>query len=349
MRIAYDGYSADLDAPGDRRRFCVYAHERGIEFEKARLDQPYDVVYITHGSDLPGWIARKRREGSSLRLIFELVDSYFTYSDRSYRFAKGLGRYALGIDSRPSLDYRRLLAEACSVSDAVICSTVEQQTTIRKYNSNVFVSFDSFSNDFEVCKKEYTRRGRLKVVWEGMSTTLDNLVQLSATLNKHRDKIELHIVTDSKTYKLFNRFLVSDTVSRLGVFDCPVYFHPWDKKTFVRQIISSDLAIIPIDLANPMANGKPENKLVSFWLLGMPVLTSPTPAYKRAMNEAGIAMICNDTEEWNSRLADWINASESEFYELGHRVQQFALNQYSMARFVKPFDDAFAAVGFKPC
>ena len=52
--------------------------------------------------------------------------------------------------------------------------------------------------------------------------------------------------------------------------------------------------------------GKPENKLGLLWRMGMPVVTSATPAYTRAMNEAGQSLTCKDDAEWMSKLENLI-------------------------------------------
>ena len=42
-----------------------------------------------------------------------------------------------------------------------------------------------------------------------------------------------------------------------------------------------DLAVIPLPLDRPLERNKPETKLISFWRMGLPVVTSATPAYVR--------------------------------------------------------------------
>ena len=120
-RIGYAGYSRDFSAPGDRRRLAAYVRLKGLELEFAELERSYDLAYLTYSSDLPGWIARKRREGDRLKLVFELIDAYFTETGWPRRFLKGAGRFALATDSHLSLDLRRTLISACEAADAVIC------------------------------------------------------------------------------------------------------------------------------------------------------------------------------------------------------------------------------------
>jgi hypothetical protein len=47
---------------------------------------------------------------------------------------------------------------------------------------------------------------------------------------------------------------------------------------------------------------KPENKLLLLWELGIPVITSATPAYKRVMDMAGIHAYCDSESVWVEKL-----------------------------------------------
>jgi hypothetical protein len=106
-RIGYAGYSRDFGAPGDRRRFAAYAQLKNLPIERGDTEHPYDLAYVTYSSDLPGWIARKRSEGDRLKLVFELIDAYFTETGLARRFLKGGARFLLGTDSSLSMDLRR--------------------------------------------------------------------------------------------------------------------------------------------------------------------------------------------------------------------------------------------------
>jgi hypothetical protein len=276
-RIGYAGYSADCRAPGDRRRFSAYAEQKGLNYERARLGGCYDLVLVTHNGDITGWTDRKRRDGGAFRFVFELVDSYFVQNGRARRRLKGLGRRALGTDSRLSSDFMKTLVRACETADAVVCSTEEQRETIRRYNPSVFLSFDWFGGDLGAPKKDYERGEKLKIVWEGQAVTLENLVALREPLNHLRDRIEIHVVTDPVLRRWFGRFGATDSRRILAGIEAPVVFHPWERESFSTLITSCDLAVIPIDTAQAMMRGKPENKLVLLWQLGMPVLTSSTP------------------------------------------------------------------------
>jgi hypothetical protein len=347
-RIGYSGYSADFAHPGDRRRFSAYAEMRGLSYERAAIDRDYDMVFITHNSDISGWTARKAREGDRFKLVFELVDSYFVQTSPLRRFLKGTMRRLRGPDSRLSADFLKTLEEACRAADAVICSTEEQRQTIERFNRNVFVSFDYFDGDLGDPKRDYDRGERLRLVWEGQAVTLPNLLELAPVLNSLKDRVELHVVTDP----YWRRWVISGrgtpVLEKLKSLECPISFHPWERSTFSAHIVAADLAIIPIDRSDPMARGKPENKLVLLWQLGMPVATSATPAYDRAMASAGVEMSCADLGEWRALLERMIDAGPEELRQEAGKGQDFALSAYSTERFQAPFDAAFASLGFDP-
>jgi len=344
-RIGYAGYSRNFSAPGDRRRMAAYARLNGLSIEYPDLGQEYDLAYVTYSSDLPGWIARKRREGDRLKLAFELVDAYFTETGFSRRFLKGSARFLLGTDSRLSPDLRRTLIEACEVADVVLCSTEEQRETIRRYNRNVITSFDYFGDELGAPKSDYSRSGKLRIVWEGLSTTLPNLQVIREPLNDLRDEIELHVVTDPIIYRYFNRFGAYPAMDALKGIECDKQFHRWERGTFSRLITDCDLAVIPIEQSNALWWGKPENKLVLLWQLGMPVLTTATPVYRRVMDSAGIDMSCVSPQQWGEQLERLINSTATELGDVGARCRQFATSVYSKDEFRKRFDAAFASIG----
>lgn len=345
-RIGYGGYSQDFSVPGDRRRFAAYARMKGIPIEYAELGGDYDLAYVTYSSDLPGWIDRKRREGDRFKLVFELIDAYFTETSIVRRLLKGTGRFALGTDSRLSPDLRHTLIVACEVADAVVCSTEEQRETIRNYNPNVFLSFDHFGDDLGPPKQNHARSGKLKIVWEGQSTTLPNLQVIREPLNDLKDRIELHVVTDPVIYRYFGRFSPFPAMDALDGIECDKHFHRWSRADFSGHITGCDLAVIPIERSNALWWAKPENKLILLWQLGMPVLTTATPVYQRVMEAAGADMSCASGIEWGERLQRIINSNASELSEIGRQCRQYANAAYSKDEFMKRFDVIFSSIGF---
>ena len=85
------------------------------------------------------------------------------------------------------------------------------------------------------------------------------------------------------------------------------------------------------------AAGKPENKLLLFWRMGMPVVTSASPAYVRAMS-ASLNLTAQDETDWLSILTKLV---------FDHNSRQLAgtLGSAYVAReFTKPI---FFSLGFR--
>lgn len=345
-RIGYGAYSPDFSVPGDRRRFAAYARQRRLDIAFADINGDYDLAYLTHNSDLPLWIERKRREGEGLRIVFELIDSYLTETGLFRRFSKGVARYLTGMESRLSPDFLRTLTSMISLADAVICSTEEQKRDLLPHNRNVFVSFDHFQDDIDTVKTDYGRQERLRLVWEGQAVGLHNLRLIAPVLNALRDRIELHVVTDPVRYRYLKRYGATPSLRILEGIHCPIVFRTWDKESFSRNVAECDVAVIPIDLDDAFMTGKPENKLVLLWQIGMPALVSPTPSYRRAAEAAGIDMLCGSLDEWRDKLLALAGAPAETLREIGEKGRAHALEHYSPEEFRTRFDRAFESIGF---
>lgn len=345
LRIGYGAYSPDFSAAGDRRRFSAYARMRGLPYEYARLNQDYDLVYLTYNADLTGWLARKRREGSRFKLIFELIDSYLTEGDSVRRRLKGLGRFIEGTDTRLSLDLQTSIQAICRAADAVICSTNEQREMIADLNPNVHISFDHFGELGTSPNRPFRCGGRLKLMWEGQAFTMHNLQSIRPTLNRLKDQVELHVVSDPSVPRYLGRFGTRSWSEILAGIECPVTFHRWSQPTLTKVAAQADVAIIPMDVSDPMIIGKPENKLILLWQLGLPVLTGPTPSYSRAMAEAGLSMVCPTQEAWHAQLTRLAAAPPSVLAAISEQGRRHAETRYSADRFCAVFDSALASVG----
>jgi hypothetical protein len=345
-RIGYAGYSRDFSAPGDRRRFCAYARQRGLSYQYPRLDGDYDLVVITQNADLTGWAARKRREGDRFRLVLDLVDGYFQQSRIDERLLKGIGRYVEGCDTRLSPDFRQTLKTICRAADAVWCSTPEQRATIERYNANVEISFDWIDDELGPPKRRFRDGERLKLVWEGQAGTLRTIRTVRDSLNALRDEVELIVVSDPTTPRYYGRIGRITAQELLEGIECPVTFHPWTKADFFRHIAQADVAIIPMDFSRSIFRAKPENKLVHLWKMGMPVLVAPTPPYCRAMAGAGLDMVCETPSEWTERLRLLAATPPDELEALGRHGRDYAMKAYGLAAFQRPFDSALSKIGF---
>lgn len=344
LKVGYTAYSDDYSMPSDRRRFVGYAKHRGIDIEKADLGKNYDIVFLTYVGDLTRWIEKKKREKDKFKLIFELQDSYFAEPFSFKSVFRGIAKYLTGGSSKLYLNYKDLLKEACSVADAVVCTSEEQKKVISEFNSNVHICLDYFEDEIQTIKSDYANKNeKLKLVWEGQAGTLANLLAIKDVLNDLKDTVELHVITDLNYYKYANKYGKADSTTILKKIKCDKYFYNWDKGSFNKHIIDCDLAIIPINTADGLHNGKPENKLILFWLMAMPVLTSSTPAYQRIMEQSGVNLNMDSTQDWYKEIMRYKTLKEQDKVLLGTQCFEFAKQHYAREQIGGMWDRVIAS------
>lgn len=304
LRIGYVPYSPDFSAPGDRRRFCRFASLAGLKYELPRPSTRYDVVVISSLADLPSWSQSVR---GATKLIFDLPDSYLDIDRHELKSRlRGPAKFLLGQHSHLEWSYHSSLERMCARAEAVLCSTPEQRQRILPFNSNAFDILDFQGGAARRTKTDYSREETFNLVWEGLPEnifTLDLVVSTLARFLRQR-KVALHVITNLE-YRVVNgpvpHFSTSSLLRR-HMKGVPAYLYQWNELMFATLATACDLAVIPMNMNIPIYRAKAENKLLLFWRLGLPTLTSPTPAYSRAMRQARVDMTCADQEDWERKL-----------------------------------------------
>jgi glycosyltransferase involved in cell wall biosynthesis len=300
LRIGYVPYTRDFSHPGDRRRFSYYAAKRGLTYEIADPAREYDVVVLSEAADISVW---RHFPVSRGRVVYDLIDSYLAIPDSDLRSRlRGPAKFLSRQTRRLELNYRRGIIALCQRADAVTCTTVEQEAMIREYCPNTHVILDFHAGAVRKVKSEYAAGDVFHLVWEGQAGNVStfSLIRdaLSIVAAKHR--IALHLVTDLEyplglkhVGRLSTKALIRRTVDIPGV-----YLYEWNEAMFAHICTACDLAVIPIPMDQAIYAGKPENKMLIFWRMGIPVVASATPAYRRAMAAAGHDLACTTTDDW---------------------------------------------------
>jgi glycosyltransferase involved in cell wall biosynthesis len=244
-------------------------------------------------------------------------------------------------------DYWKAIHNMCRRSDAVVCASEAQRSHILRFCDNVHVVPDTHYAAGSDVKKDYAAAAPVKLVWTGLPSNIVGLRQMRGVLRdlSRRHAIQMHVVTASDGFRFLNKWwkvpsteLVKRTLDQAIV-------HAWDAKTAAKIITECDIAVIPIDLRDPMAAGKSQNKLIFLWRMGMPVVTSATPAYTRAMEEAGMSLTCRDNAEWIATL-EKLMLDEAVRRDAGVRGRQYALRHFSEAQVHGKWDGVFRSIGF---
>ena len=341
-KIGYWPYRTDQAGPGDRRRFVFYARAKNLSYEIASLNKYYDVVYLTVGCDIYQWVKYKKKYPET-KIVFECVDSYFLDGFNFFSLFRGLIKFITRKETKLYLNYKRAIIEMFRVADAVVCSTQIQKDFILKYNSNVHISLDYFLQDIKHFKTNYSSGPKLKLVWEGQAYTVQNLLKIKSVFKKLSHKIELHIITDPVImfpFKIFNK----KTSKILSKLDCNQFFYTWEKGSFSEIIADADLAIIPIGRFEKIHWNKPENKLLLFWEIGIPVLASGTPSYSNAMNKADLPFLCDNEEDWISKIETFILMNEVKRKESMSKAALYISQYHSKEIILNKWEQVFLSV-----
>lgn len=342
MRVGYAGYSRDLTQPADRRRFPYYAARRGIRFEHAEPGEDYDVVVVTPRADLAAWSSRDRRS----KLVFDIVDSYLAIPRTNLKaLLRGPAKFAAGEARHPFFSYRGALEATMRRADAVTCATPEQARQIAPLCANVHAILDFHAPLVRAVKEDYRAGSPFNLVWEGLGENArwfgliaDALAEVDA-----RHPLVLHLVTAVEYRQLAQRFWRRRTARLMARHFHDVRIHEWSEDSVSRIATGCDLAVIPLPLDRPLEANKPESKLISFWRMGLPVVTSSTPAYARVMLEAGQSLHCESPHEWVAALLRMIERPD-ERERAGTLGRAFAEREYGEERLLAGWDRVFESL-----
>jgi hypothetical protein len=301
MRIGYSPYSASLAEPGDRRRFPRYAAIKGLEFDVVKgVSHDYDLVILSSKADIVAWSSLPR---GGPKLVYELIDSQLALPKDDLKWkllgtAKALTRELV----RPVFNYRSSIEAMCRRADAIICGSPEQKVELETFNENVYDILDFNEEIGGEPKADYEMRNRPILVWEGLSYSVRHLRLLGPVLDELNTPLDVRIITDPFVPRIGAHYFRTPTDRVLSRTFANFDLRPWEKQSMPALMTECDIAVIPIDLSDPVARSKPENKLMLLWRLGMPVITSGTPAYQRCMRAAGLDNACNSTSDWARSL-----------------------------------------------
>lgn len=345
LRIGYVPYSDSLDRPGDRRRFVFYAGKRGIEFEMADPEKDYDLIVLSALADISQWSRYPKG-----KIVYDLIDSYLAIPRTDVKgLFRGVFKFLSGQSRYLQLDYWKAISRMCERADAVVCSTEEQRRDIQKFCPNAHIILDAHTSVTRTIKTDYSvEPGRpFRLVWEGLPHTLGSLAQIAPVLEKLREQypIEMHVVTDREYFRYMGQYGKTSTVETAQRFLPEVQFHEWTEADCADIICSCDLAVIPLSLIDPFAAGKPENKLLLFWRMAMPVVTSASPAYTRAMRAAGMSYTAIDQAGWLTNIEQLLG-DEAARRQAGTLGRAYADSEFSEASLLDRWDAVFSSIGF---
>lgn len=346
LKIGYWPLSDSLRAAGDRRRLVFWAHLRGHEIV-TDLSQSVDVIVASENSDFNSpYFAQRFRP-----IIFDLVDAYLAPLNPYDDFARGLAKRFSGQISGAVKPFSHHVRDFCELSNAVICSSPEQEEIISRYNVNTHVILDSH-DEIAFVDPSHIRKQKAsgqRVLWEGQPATIRGVRDIYPVLSELAKTNNLHFdfVTDESYFLFLNKYLQRSTLDLLQkdlrVIANRVNIVPWSSINLVEGAHRSNVAMIPIDLSIPMQKLKPENRLLIMWRLGLPCLTSPSPAYIRVAQQAGVNAVCNNHDEWAENFHQILDDPDFALKQI-LAGQNYLHDNHNQAFLLKKWDLAFESV-----
>jgi glycosyltransferase involved in cell wall biosynthesis len=343
LRIGYVPCSNDLNVPGDKLRFCYYADKRNITFDIADPSKDYDLIILTERSDKSVW---GKYHNSNVKIVYDIVDSYLSVHHYDIKgMFRGLAKYLSGESRHLQLNYWKAIENLCRRSDAVVCGTDEQKNDLMKFCSNTHIVLDFTNSVVRKIKRDYSSGDVFNFVWAGLPYNIGTLFVVKEALRQLKPsyRIALHIVTNLQYYKYMGRYWQANAADLANTIYDNVYLHEWDDETCSDIITACDLALLPAVLNNPFNAGKPVNRLLLFWRMGMPVVVSATPAYSRAMEQCGLPMVCWTRDEWSEILEKYIKDKDARG-DAGTRGRAFAEQFYNEETILAQWDNVFKSV-----
>lgn len=343
LRIGYVPLTQDYEGPGDKRRFVYYARNKGLPFEIADPKKKYDVIVLTQNADLSVW---SEYDLGGAKIVYDYINSYLSVPRYEIKGnLRGLAKYISGQNKYLRLNHWKAIESMCIRADAVICTTEEQDKFIKPFCKNTHVILDIHSFLYRHAKSDYKSNEIFNIVWEGQPANAYAFSTLKEVFSdlESRHELALHFVTDLNHARYCRRYGNISTGDIVKELSKRVYLYEWNELMCAQIICACDLAVIPIDMSNPLVIGKPENKLLLFWRMGMPTVTSSTPAYNRAMLKAGLDMTCLNKKEWINTIERYI-LDEKIRRIAGTKGQRVVDETYSINKTLKQWDNVFNSI-----
>ena len=301
------------------------------------------MVVVTELGDPTVWSTYNK---GNAKVIYSLINRYLAVPAWEPRgLLRGVGKFVTGQTRHLRLNYRAAIEAMCRRADAVVCTTDEQRQDILPYCNNVHVILDIQTAAVGATKAHYSSGETFNFGWEGLAENIEPFFGIRDVLARLQRKhpIALHLVTELRYGRFMRKFWTRDTARLATKVFNPTYLYQWNEQLCSAVIAACDMALIPLRLHDALDAGKPENKLLLFWRMGVPTVVSATPAYARAMAQAGLPMACRTADEWLHTLEHFIS-SESARRDAGQRGKTFADLHHSEAATLARWDQLFASV-----
>lgn len=306
MRIGYVSNSEDLQHPADRRRLLTWATDNSVELETSE-PLTSDLLVLTNAANFKYWIKRAEQP-----VILDLVDGYLGENPRFLKdLIRNLVRTFGGTSSLSWITYTRHLKWACKMSAAVVVASEEQKQLVLPFNKNVHIILDDHSEVDSAILNSRKKNPDIHsdpeypaIFWEGFGYTIKHFgfmaKQLDEFLNEFKGEMNLVTVEEFPRWGGYiGKIKTRNLIKKMFPLSWQsIKIIPWSLQNLADTARASTLGIIPIQPDDHFATMKSENKLLSMWHLGLPVIFSRIPAYLRTAKNAHSEVAAISQDSW---------------------------------------------------
>jgi|688.fasta_scaffold141327_2 glycosyltransferase involved in cell wall biosynthesis len=345
MKIGYVPYSADLTHPADRRRIKIWSAALKRPLETKDFSQ-VDILVLSSRANYGKFI-----KNSNSFIILDLVDGYIGENPPPIKdFLRNILRTWGGSSSFRWLTYTRHLTYACKNADRIIVASPEQRLEVLKYCDDVHVILDDHSELDVSLHQNIGREQKDSLFWEGLPYTFKHFSIASSQIDQFLSDVGGTLEILSKN--IFRRWggiagrqtLTQNVYKLFPKSKNSVNVHEWEIEKLIELAKECDIGIIPINVEDKFALLKPENKLLSMWILGLPTLVSRTPAYERVLLKAGLGFCLVSDEDWYEKI-QFLRNNDRFRKEILEKANRYLSENHSRDILVEKWSDALTVSG----
>lgn len=180
---------------------------------------------------------------------------------------------------------------------------------------------DAVETDHSICKNYDTeKQTKIRVVWVGNAMhwpTLDKII----TALKEPEFADYELITIS-THE-------NSTIQ-------------WNLKTIWNDILRCDVAVVPAQTATKEGLAKSNNRVTMFKAIGLPVICSPLPMYKKVINHGVNGYIAESLDEWKKYML--LLKDEKVRMDVGLAGRDDIFKEYSLQNIGLSFKESFIKI-----
>lgn len=314
--LAKEGYDVYLVVPHDKDLFIDGVHIKAINIPKSRFNRivistwhiyiaalslDADIYHLHDPNLIPVGLALKRRNKI---VIFDSHEDFPADMMSKEWIPVGLRKYVRSA-------YSTLEKYAFLKIDAVI--TVHEQISARiiEFQPKTFIvkNFPVIDKSINVVEKRLP-----KFVWLGMLGPIRGASQIDAAM-KTKNNATLDVIGTVIDFKPH-----SDNIKLLGVF-------PYDEAI---NIASNYLAGLVTYLPAPNHVDALPNKLFEYMAMGLPVIASDFPKWRRIVEDAGCGILVDpNSPQEIAQAMQWMLDNQNEAFKMGMRGRDAVMQKYS--------------------